>query len=205
MILSSIVYVENAHPNKDVKTTRGGAGSARKSSDKSNNDENGDDRDLSIIEEFLFTKLQEQGFTTEDRGLDKTGRVEGGLCRPEQKDHSALDPRPSPLRARRPPPRHWRASPDTQLNQEDRLHTGQGIADKHGLVDSTFDTFPINEGQTEQQQAVEQEGRYNSGDKDRGLQILFRASWFKGVLSDTSVSSGSIRSISTSSKNYALL
>ena len=32
-----------------------------------------------MIEELLPTKLQEQGFTTEDRGQDKTGGVEVAL------------------------------------------------------------------------------------------------------------------------------
>jgi hypothetical protein len=46
-------------------------------SDNANNDEtNDDDRDLPTIEELLFTNLQAQGFTTGDRGPDKTGVVE---------------------------------------------------------------------------------------------------------------------------------
>ncbi|KAH7330006.1 hypothetical protein BKA65DRAFT_47766 [Rhexocercosporidium sp. MPI-PUGE-AT-0058] len=53
-----------------------GTGTVYGRSDKANDDENDDDRDLPIIEELLLTKLQEQGFTREDRGPDKTGRVE---------------------------------------------------------------------------------------------------------------------------------
>ncbi|KUJ10218.1 uncharacterized protein LY89DRAFT_739958 [Mollisia scopiformis] len=46
-------------------------------SDKANNNETDDnDRDLPTIEELLFTNLQAQGFTTGDRGLDKTSGVE---------------------------------------------------------------------------------------------------------------------------------
>lgn len=37
--------------------------------------ENDDDRGLPTIEELLYTKLQEQGFTTEDQGPDKTDGV----------------------------------------------------------------------------------------------------------------------------------
>jgi hypothetical protein len=51
------------------------AGTVYGGSDKENNDETDDDRDLPIIEELLLAKLQEQGFATEDRGLDKTGGV----------------------------------------------------------------------------------------------------------------------------------
>jgi hypothetical protein len=54
-----------------------GTGTVYGRSDKANDDENDDDRDLPTIEELLLTKLQEQGFTTEDRGPDKTGGVEG--------------------------------------------------------------------------------------------------------------------------------
>jgi hypothetical protein len=43
-----------------------------------------------------------------------------------------------------PPPRHSKASPETQLNQEGRLHTGRGMADEYGLVNHTLDMFPIN-------------------------------------------------------------
>ncbi|KAG4428111.1 hypothetical protein IFR05_016405, partial [Cadophora sp. M221] len=53
-----------------------GTGTVYGRSDKANDDENDDDRDRPIIEELLLTKLQEQGFTTEDRGPDKTGGVE---------------------------------------------------------------------------------------------------------------------------------
>lgn len=54
-----------------------GTGTVYGRSDEANDDENDDDRDLPTIEELLLTKLQERGFTTEDRGLDKTDRVEG--------------------------------------------------------------------------------------------------------------------------------
>jgi hypothetical protein len=55
-----------------------------------------------------------------------------------------------------PPPRHYRASPETQLSQESRLHTGRGVADEHELVDHTLDILLIDEGAREQQE-VEQE------------------------------------------------
>lgn len=54
------------------------------------------------------------------------------------------------------PPRHCRASPETQLNQEGRLYTDRGVTDEQGLVDSALDTFPINEGARERHE-VEQE------------------------------------------------
>ncbi len=54
-----------------------GTGTVYRRSDKANDDEtDDDDRDLPTIEELLFTNLQAQGFTTEDRGPDKTGGVE---------------------------------------------------------------------------------------------------------------------------------
>lgn len=53
-----------------------GTGTVYGGSDKANNDENDDDRDLPTIEELLFTKLKAQGFTTGARGPDKTGGVE---------------------------------------------------------------------------------------------------------------------------------
>jgi len=52
-----------------------GTGTVYRRSDKADDDENDDDGDLPIIEELLRTKLQEQGFVTEDRGLEKTGGV----------------------------------------------------------------------------------------------------------------------------------
>ncbi|KAG9243675.1 hypothetical protein BJ878DRAFT_108243 [Calycina marina] len=51
-------------------------GTVHGGSDKANNNETDDDRDLPTIEELLLTKLQAQGFITGVRGLDKTGGVE---------------------------------------------------------------------------------------------------------------------------------
>ena len=62
-----------------------------------------------------------------------------------------------------PPPRHCRASPETQLSQEGRL-TGRGVADEHELVDYALDTLLIDKGAREQQE-VEQEI-----DEDNGTQ-----------------------------------
>jgi hypothetical protein len=68
-----------------------GTGTVYGHSDKANDDENDNDRDLLIIEELLLTKLQEQGFITEDRGLDKTGGVKGvALERGSSVDQSRL-------------------------------------------------------------------------------------------------------------------
>merc|ERR1711964_645025 len=53
-----------------------GTGTVYGGSDKANNDETDNDRDLPTIEELLFTKLQAQGFTTGDQDPDKTGGVE---------------------------------------------------------------------------------------------------------------------------------
>ncbi|KAH7330014.1 hypothetical protein BKA65DRAFT_48136 [Rhexocercosporidium sp. MPI-PUGE-AT-0058] len=79
-----------------------GTGTVYGGSDKANNDETDDDRDLPTIEELLFTKLQAQGFTTGGRGPDKTGGVEevaaderGGSVdqsRPAQSDNSGGSP-----------------------------------------------------------------------------------------------------------------
>ncbi|KAL5312933.1 hypothetical protein ACEPPN_019359 [Leptodophora sp. 'Broadleaf-Isolate-01'] len=262
-----------------------GTGTIYGRSDKANDDENDDDRDFPIIEELLLTKLQEQGFTTEDRGPDRTGGVEGvaseerggsvDQSRSAQSDDSGgspddpifllgdddssasaaeaddvslraestepeaglfdspenavdsttLAPRSSdgwhdiddfPETAPRlqlaeqgaltsnsiyphtpssrlsseplhdsmsmdskattpfssPPPRHCRASPETQLSQECRLHTGRGVADEHELVDHTLDTLLIDEGARKQQE-VEQEQEKdegNSEDEDEGPQ-----------------------------------
>jgi hypothetical protein len=63
-----------------------------------------------------------------------------------------------------PPPRHCRASLETQLSQEGRLHTGRGVVDEHELVDHALDTLLIDEGAREQQE-VEQEI-----DEDNGTQ-----------------------------------
>lgn len=71
-----------------------------------------------------------------------------------------------------PPPRHARASPETQLSQEARLHTGRGVADEHELVDHALDTLLIDEG-ARKQQGVEQEQEQDEGnteDEDEGPQ-----------------------------------
>jgi hypothetical protein len=71
-----------------------------------------------------------------------------------------------------PPPHHARASPETQLSQEGRLHTGRGVADEHELVDHALDTLLIDEGARKQQE-VEQEQEKDEGnteDEDEGPQ-----------------------------------
>merc|ERR1712093_175490 len=60
-----------------------------------------------------------------------------------------------------PPPRHCRASPENQLSQEGRLHTGR---DEHELVDHALDTLLIDRGAREEQQ---QEGEQEKGDGNR--------------------------------------
>jgi hypothetical protein len=64
--------------------------------------ENDDNHDLPTIEELLLAKLQEQSFATEDRGPEKTGKVEdaaagdiGGSIdqsRSAQSDNSGRNP-----------------------------------------------------------------------------------------------------------------
>ncbi|KAL5316367.1 hypothetical protein ACEPPN_015412 [Leptodophora sp. 'Broadleaf-Isolate-01'] len=251
-----------------------GTGTVYGCSDKANDDENDDGRDLPTIEELLLAKLQAQGFITEDRGPDKTGGVEeaaaderedpivlrgdgdlgaseaeandvslraestaapgaGLLDSPETaidsttsvspcssngchdidapppqtpprlplteqgaSTSSSLHPHtPSsrlssePLhdsissegsrRARSeamtssssPPSHHARASPETQLSQEDRLYTDRGVADEHELVDHALDTLLISEGAGEQQEEVEQEqDEGHNGGEDEGPQ-----------------------------------
>ncbi|TVY13332.1 hypothetical protein LARI1_G008575 [Lachnellula arida] len=73
-----------------------------------------------------------------------------------------------------PPPRHARASPETQLTQEGRLHTGRGVADEHDLVDHALDTLLIDEWARKQQE-VEQEQEQeqdegNTKNEDEGPQ-----------------------------------
>jgi len=53
-----------------------GTGTVFSGSERVNNNETDDDRDLPMIEELLFTNLQAQGFTTRGRGPDKTSGVE---------------------------------------------------------------------------------------------------------------------------------
>ncbi|MCJ1345826.1 hypothetical protein MMC31_004035 [Peltigera leucophlebia] len=62
--------------NKLQHIMSSGTGTVYGGSNKANNDENDDHRDLLTIEELLFTKLQAQGFTTGGRDPDKTGGVE---------------------------------------------------------------------------------------------------------------------------------
>jgi hypothetical protein len=81
-------------------------------------------------------------------------------------DSKATTPSSSPLT------RYCRASPETELSQEDRLHTGQDVADEHELVDYALDTLLIDEGARKQQE-VEQEQEKdegNSEDEDEGPQ-----------------------------------
>merc|ERR1711964_638193 len=69
-----------------------------------------------------------------------------------------------------PPPRHYRASPETQISQEGRLHTGRGVADEHELVDYALDTLLINEGARKQQEVEQEQEKEegNSEDEDEG-------------------------------------
>ncbi|KAG9228075.1 hypothetical protein BJ875DRAFT_269774 [Amylocarpus encephaloides] len=66
-----------------------------------------------------------------------------------------------------PPPRHWRASPDTQLNQEGLLHTGRGVADEPELVNCALDTL-IDEGVRKQQEVELEKDEGNTEDVDEG-------------------------------------
>jgi hypothetical protein len=57
-----------------------------------------------------------------------------------------------------PPPRHCRASPENQLSQDGRLHTGRGVADESGLVGPARKADPVDERERrQQQQEVEQQ------------------------------------------------
>jgi hypothetical protein len=69
-----------------------------------------------------------------------------------------------------PPPRHCRASPETQLSQEGRLHTGRGVADEHGLANPALDTSPIDEGEREQEELEQEKDEGHGEDKDEGPQ-----------------------------------
>jgi len=70
-----------------------------------------------------------------------------------------------------PPSHHARASPETQLSQEDRLYTDRGVADEHELVDHALDTLLISDGAGEQQEEVEQEqDEGHNGGEDEGPQ-----------------------------------
>ncbi|KAG4414830.1 hypothetical protein IFR04_012018, partial [Cadophora malorum] len=261
-----------------------GTGTVYGGSDKANNDETDDHRDLPTIEELLFTKLQAQGFTTGGRAPGKTGGVEEVAAdergssvdqsRSAQSDNSGGSPddpivllgdgnlsaskadandvslraesatvpgaglfdnpetaidsiTPAPPRSSdgwhdiddfpesaprlrlaeqgawtpdslphtpssrlsseplhdsistdskatipfsSPPPRHYRASPETQISQEGRLHTGRGVADEHELVDYALDTLLINEGARKQQEVEQEQEKEegNSEDEDEG-------------------------------------
>ncbi|KAF8850694.1 hypothetical protein BDZ45DRAFT_696539 [Acephala macrosclerotiorum] len=67
-----------------------------------------------------------------------------------------------------PPPRNFRASPETQLSQEDDLHTGQGAADEYELVGPALEIFHIDEGEREKQEVEQEEDEDN--DEDEGPQ-----------------------------------
>jgi hypothetical protein len=71
-----------------------------------------------------------------------------------------------------PPPRHCRASPETQLSREGRLHTGRGVADEHELVDHALDTLLIDEGARKQQEVElgQEKDEGSSEDEDEGPQ-----------------------------------
>jgi hypothetical protein len=79
-------------------------------------------------------------------------------------DSKATTPSSSPLT------RYCRASPETQLSQEGRLHTGRGVADEHELVDHALDTLLIDEGARKQQEVeLEQEkDEGNNENEDEG-------------------------------------
>ncbi|KAH6694352.1 hypothetical protein BKA61DRAFT_711903 [Leptodontidium sp. MPI-SDFR-AT-0119] len=79
-------------------------------------------------------------------------------------DSEATTPSSNPLL------HHCRASPETQLSQEGHLHTGRGVADEHGLVDHTLDTFPLDGVAREQQEVEQQKDEANSEDEDEGPQ-----------------------------------
>merc|ERR1719262_1320594 len=259
-----------------------GTGTVYGGSDKANNDETDDHRDLPTIEELLFTKLQAQGFTTGGRAPGKTGGVEEVAAdergssvdqsRSAQSDNSGGSPddpivllgdgnlsaskadandvslraesatvpgaglfdnletaidsiTPAPPRSSdgwhdiddfpesaprlrlaeqgawtpdslphtpssrlsseplhdsistdskamipfsSPPPRHYTASPETQISQEGRLLTGRGVADEHELVDYALDTLLIDERARKQQEVEQEKGEGNSEDEDEG-------------------------------------
>ncbi|MCJ1357476.1 MAG: hypothetical protein MMC33_007472 [Icmadophila ericetorum] len=268
-----------------------GTGTVYGGSDKENDDENDDGRDLPTIEELLFTKLQEQGFAVADpnpghkeRGVEEVATDERGGSvdqgRSAQSDNSggspddpiaimgdgdlgaseaeandvslyaesiaapgaglfdsletAIDsPTPAPpcssdgwhdidnypetapriqlaeqgastpdsvhpytpssrlsseplhdgtstegsrharseaTTSSSSPPRHCRASPETQLSQEGRLHTGRGVADEHGLANPALDTFPIHGGEREQEELEQEKDEGHGEDEDEGPQ-----------------------------------
>ena len=70
----------------------------------------------------------------------------------------------------RPPPRHCRASPETQLSHESRLHTGRGVADEHEQVDPALDILPIDKGEREQQEVEQEKDEGYGEDEDEGPQ-----------------------------------
>jgi hypothetical protein len=66
-----------------------------------------------------------------------------------------------------PPPRHCRASPENQLSQDGRLHTGRGVADEYGLVGPARKADPVDKRERrQQQQEVEQQEEDDDNDKD---------------------------------------
>jgi len=65
-----------------------------------------------------------------------------------------------------PPPRHCKASPETQLSQEGRLHTGRGVADEHELVDHALDTLLIDKGARKQQEVEQEQEKDEGNSKD---------------------------------------
>ncbi|KAH6662058.1 hypothetical protein B0J14DRAFT_571244 [Halenospora varia] len=69
-----------------------------------------------------------------------------------------------------PPPRHCRASPENQLSQDGRLHTGRGVVDEHELVDHALDTLLIYEGARKQQGVEQEQDKGNTEDEDKGPQ-----------------------------------
>lgn len=70
----------------------------------------------------------------------------------------------SSARPRSPPPRHARASPETQLSEEGRLYTDRGLADGHEIIDHALDTLLIDKEAREQQEVEQEKDKDNDGD-----------------------------------------
>ena len=111
-------------------------------------------------------RLAEQGASTPDSLL----HTPSSRLSSEPLDDSISTDSKATSPSSSPPPRHCKASPETQLSQEGRLHTGRGVADEHELVDHALDTLLVDEGARKQQE-VEQEQEKdegNSEDEDEG-------------------------------------
>lgn len=97
--------------------------------------------------------------------LLRASRVSHCTTASVQKDRATPDPRPRPPSSS-PPPRHYRASPENQLSQEGRLHTGRGVADTHGLVGPARNADPVDERERRQQQQEVQQEEDEDNDED---------------------------------------